>query len=157
MSSIVLELQEQVLSGKVSITNLLRKALVVADKLDLKEFKKWIEHELNGYPDISDIPDYRKIKGAVKAMNAVRGWIPVEFGHDDIEATVATNPFGQSVSQLESVLEERSSAKSISIPMTAVGNKMLNELSGDHREIVFATFFQYPQISGIIETHSCPK
>ena len=48
MDSLVLELQRECLAPGVSVTDLLRKALVVARKLGVKDLQSWIENELNG-------------------------------------------------------------------------------------------------------------
>ena len=42
--SLVSELQQEALDEKASVVGLLRKALVVANKLELKDFTQWIEH-----------------------------------------------------------------------------------------------------------------
>jgi hypothetical protein len=49
MSSLVLQLQGECLDSSVSILEILRKALVVAQKLGVKDFQAWAERELNGY------------------------------------------------------------------------------------------------------------
>lgn len=49
MSKIVIELQQEALKSDFDILNLLRKAYLVARKLKLNEFEKWIDSELNGY------------------------------------------------------------------------------------------------------------
>lgn len=46
MPTLVEELQQDALSDEIPVNNLLRKALVVATKLKLKEFQIWVEHEL---------------------------------------------------------------------------------------------------------------
>ena len=57
MSSLVFELQRDALNRNASVSDLLRKALVVSKKLKISEFEKWVTNELNGYSE--DIPDYR--------------------------------------------------------------------------------------------------
>ncbi len=49
MSSVIVELQREALDRNVHVSDLLRKALVVARNLALTEFQRWIELELNGY------------------------------------------------------------------------------------------------------------
>ena len=49
MSSIVLELQKDLLDKDCDILQALRKAHVIAVKLHLTEFDTWIQNELNGY------------------------------------------------------------------------------------------------------------
>lgn len=61
MSSLVIELQVEATNSSVSILELLRKALVVAKKLEVKDFEDWIELERNGYTDNQSIPQYRYI------------------------------------------------------------------------------------------------
>lgn len=67
MAKIVLELQQEAISKESDILNLLRKAYLVARKLKLNEFENWINNELNGYENMDKLPDYRKIRGEVKA------------------------------------------------------------------------------------------
>jgi hypothetical protein len=50
MQSLLLQLQGECLDSSVSIPDVLRKALVVARKLGVKDFQTWIEKALNGYP-----------------------------------------------------------------------------------------------------------
>jgi hypothetical protein len=72
--SIVLELQQQAIDSNSDILSLLRKALLVARKLGLKDLQEWIDNELNGYKEISKIPAYRQIHGELKA------WTPIMDG-----------------------------------------------------------------------------
>jgi len=46
MNSLVLELQHEALDGKVSVTSLLRKAMVIAKKLQVRELEIWATAEL---------------------------------------------------------------------------------------------------------------
>ena len=74
---IVIQLQREALDENVDIETLLRKAYLVARKLQLKEFEEWISDEQNGYK--GNIPDYRTVGGEIKAWNPYHGWIPVVF------------------------------------------------------------------------------
>ncbi|MEG4533665.1 AbiTii domain-containing protein [Microcoleus sp. D2_18a_D3] len=69
MGSLVLELQRDALNPEISVLVLLRKALVVARKLNIQEFQQWVEKELNGYPGRSYLPQYRFMFGDLKARN----------------------------------------------------------------------------------------
>lgn len=75
MGGIVIELQREALDEKISIESLIRKAYLVAKKLKLKEFEKWLNQEQNGYK--KEIPEYRNITGEIKAWNPYHGWIPM--------------------------------------------------------------------------------
>ena len=67
MAGIVIELQQEVLKQDCDIVNVLRRAHVIATKLQLTEFDSWITHELNGYPNQEVCPEYRKIKGVLRS------------------------------------------------------------------------------------------
>lgn len=82
MTGIVLELQQEALSKEVDVITLLRKAYLIARKLKLTEFEKWISLEQNGYSINEEIPQYRHVTGEVKAWNPYHGWIPVVFNRD---------------------------------------------------------------------------
>lgn len=90
MSSLVLDLQQEVLNKDCDILNALRKAHLIASKLQLKEFDIWIQHELNGYENCSrdEIPNYRTVKGALKAFNPYNGWIPAQCTNDEMEQLI---------------------------------------------------------------------
>lgn len=107
MASLVLELQQDALNPKVPVSNLLRKAVVIARKLGLRDPEQWIQLELNGYGDTAakDIPAYRKIHGEVKALNPFRGWQPVRFEDPKMDALVSTTHCSLSIAELESVLD----------------------------------------------------
>lgn len=62
MSKIVLELQQEAYQSETDIISLLRKAYLVAKKLNLKEFEEWLDKELNGYKDKQEVPEYRLVK-----------------------------------------------------------------------------------------------
>lgn len=79
MPSLVLEVQRDCLNHEIQITDVLRKALVIAKKLDLADFAAWIEAELYGYADPSKIPLYRVLPSSVEVLNPYRGWQPVIF------------------------------------------------------------------------------
>lgn len=70
MAGLVEQLQEEALDSTKPITDLLRKALVVAKKLSIEDFEKWVTAELNGY-NVTKIepPEYRKVAGEIKAYN----------------------------------------------------------------------------------------
>lgn len=59
MSGIILELQTDCLDQTIDLSDLLRKALLIAVKLNICDFKNWIKNELEGYAD-TPLPEYRK-------------------------------------------------------------------------------------------------
>ena len=79
MESLVLELQRKALSNETKVSALLRMALVVARKLDIGEFERWINLELNGYNNENDddVPQYRKFQAQLRVWNPYHGWQPL--------------------------------------------------------------------------------
>ena len=103
MSSLVLDLQQEVLNKDCDILNALRKAHLIASKLQLKEFDIWIQHELNGYENCSrdEIPNYRTVKGALKAFNPYNGWIPAQCTNDEMEQLICEQKMHQPLGELQ--------------------------------------------------------
>ncbi|MBV6325510.1 hypothetical protein [Duganella violaceipulchra] len=97
---IILQLQELASSSKHDIADLLRKALIVATKLRLDDFKVWIGAELNGYKDANSIPDYRIIYGDVRVQNPYRGLIPLEMP-PELRKTLSVVRVFESVSKIQ--------------------------------------------------------
>ena len=105
MASLVEELQRDVLNSSVPVSDLLRKAYAVSKKLDLTEFEKWVSLEMNGYPDASELPDYRRVSGELRANNAVLGkWIPCQFMAPEDQEAFSTFPFAQAIGELEGMI-----------------------------------------------------
>ena len=82
MNGIVLDLQREALTQSGDVLSLLRKAYLIARKLHLKDFGEWLNKELNGYGTKDKVPNYRILRGEVKAWNPMRGWIPVLFDRE---------------------------------------------------------------------------
>lgn len=59
--SFIEQLQGDLLSPKVPLTDTLRKAKVLARQLRSKDLDKWVSQELDGYKTKNDLPDYRII------------------------------------------------------------------------------------------------
>ncbi|HHL7722641.1 TPA: abortive phage resistance protein [Escherichia coli] len=73
------------MTNMISYQGLVRtfpKAKMISVKLGLQDISEWLEHELNGYPRLDQVPDYRIITNApVKAFNPYVGWIPYQLGN----------------------------------------------------------------------------
>ena len=100
MSSIVIDLQDEILSSDCDIVQILRRAHVIAVKLGLKEFDQWISYELNGYPDQNACPDYRKVRGTLKAFNPYHGWIPAVITDGELETVICEKKISNSISEI---------------------------------------------------------
>lgn len=107
MTSIVLQLQQESLDRSVSVTDLLRKSLVVSKKLKLSEFEAWINSELTGYRSQDDVPLYRKVKGSVKFWNPYRGWCPVIVKDPKQGELLSTRNITQTIAELENLANDK--------------------------------------------------
>lgn len=115
MSSLVLELQREALDGNVKVSDLLRKALVVASKLKVKEFEEWTKNELQGYSTDS-IPGYRHVKGELKAFHRSHGWIPGVFRNPEAAERLCERSVAQSIGELEDLIDRRNEQSVLTIP-----------------------------------------
>lgn len=102
MTALVLELQRAALDEKSSVSSLLRKALVVATKLQVADFEAWARAELEGYNDDSvPIPAYRKISGAPKVWNPYHGYQDLNCGSAALAEKISNMPLAASIDALE--------------------------------------------------------
>lgn len=107
MSSIVIELQKELLDKDCDILQALRKAHLIASKLNLKEFDTWILNELNGYEVNQElIPEYRKIYGQLKAWNPYRGWITVFLQDSRLEDALCHRKLEESIGDIIELYEK---------------------------------------------------
>lgn len=122
--SLVLELQELASDSKVSVAELARKALMVASKLGIDDFKKWVQLELHGYGE-EDVPSYRVITCQVKGFNPERGWIPAVFPDKKMAKTLSTVNDKQPVGELESVIARTENVQcQVPFPSGAISSLM---------------------------------
>lgn len=93
----IYELQQMALDNGVDIEKLLRKAYLLSIEIMHKDMEEWIDNELNGYKDVDNLPDYRYLRGELKAYNHGR-WIPTQFGKKEQAEFFSEAPFKESVS-----------------------------------------------------------
>ena len=146
MEGIVLELEREALDENVGIEALLRKAYLVARKLKLTDFEKWINNEQNGYE--GEVPEYRMIGGEYKALNPYRGWIPVVLPAN-VAKVIAKVPLHNSISSLCDVYN--TSEGSISFTVGAEITEFLNK-SSDGFDTKFSFYSSRSEIYRIIST-----
>jgi len=119
MTSLIDQLQRSAMDTSLPLSTVLRQALVVAKKLGLTDFEKWITKEMQGYESVSDVPDYRYVNGSVKVLNPVLGWIPVQFQDPEEAAWLSRMPMTQSISELEGVTTGASRGGTVMISYNA--------------------------------------
>lgn len=123
--SIVIELQRDALDRNCRVTDLLRKAFVVAKKLNVSEFENWITKELNGYEEAEPVPDYRMIRGRVRGWNPCHGWQPIYFPNAEMEDKLSQCGNNQTIAEIEDLLNEKSEIGTLMIPFTGKVHQQL--------------------------------
>lgn len=149
MSSIVQELQAQAVDQSCPVTDLLRKAKIVASKLDLAEFLTWIENELGGYRGDLKISPYRILSGEPRAFSPSRGWIPVFFDKDyKAQELISSVPCNQAIGELEEIY--RRNPKSLQFPYPPQAQSILGEAFGFTTK--YTLVIQMSSIAGILDS-----
>lgn len=128
MGALTLELQRDAMDSSVALIDLLRKAFVVARKLKIVEFQRWVEYELNGYHSSSEeIPIYREVSGEIRAWNPYHGWIPVIVQDEKLSASIRKRKIGQPISELESLVKNKKKRGVLHISFPQAIENMLME------------------------------
>jgi len=109
MPGLVEQLQAEALDSTKPITDLLRKALVVAKKLAIKDFETWITAELNGYVGTNlTPPEYRKVGGEIKAYNPYNNfYMPILIKDAKIASVLQCRYLPFPISVLQGFLDDK--------------------------------------------------
>jgi hypothetical protein len=101
MEALVPQFQEELAFGQKKASELLRIAQLISAKLRLDDILQWINHELNGYPNGTAVPEYRHFEGgSLQILNPLKGWNHVA-GHRTFSEDVR-----QPVTELEVLAKE---------------------------------------------------
>lgn len=130
MGSIVLGLQNEISSSNCDVVNVLRKAHLIASKLKLTDFDRWIQYELNGYPDQESCPEYRKIRGILKALQSYYGWTPILIQDNKAEKMICEKKLVNSISEIISFCKSSKNVLLLEFSgeQLALLNKMIDSL-----------------------------
>ena len=144
MSSLVLDLQQEVLKPDCDILSALRKAHLIAAKLKLAEFDSWIMSELNGY-DGNHLrpPQYRTVKGRLKARNPYNGWIPVQLPDSKTEQIFCSNTLPMPISEIIELSNRSSGTFQMQLPAEAVNWIVANSNMPVAMQIVLSVSAHY--------------
>jgi hypothetical protein len=117
MDPLVIQLQRDALDSSISVSDLLRKALLVATKLNLTEFQTWLRNELDGYTDSKLIPPYRRLQGEVMGFNPFQGWIPIFFQSAELQKKASETFTNQPIGEIEGMNRQITSASHMEVPL----------------------------------------
>lgn len=149
MSSIVLELQQELLRKDCDILQALRKAHVIAVKLKLTDIDIWIRNELNGYSCSNDnIPEYRNIQGIVKFNNPVHGWISLIFEDKKEEDLLSHRKLYQPIGE---IIELSKGIESLFIPFPGSISQKLSKNAGSPVVLEAALFITKAAVNSVVE------
>ena len=112
MPALVPELVIMASNPSVPTDDLLRRALVVAKRLNVGELVSWIDAELNGYKIDQEVPDYRTVRGLLRAIDLFSGRsIPLEVNSAKLAHKLSTMPLRQSITELKHLAASPSGVK----------------------------------------------
>lgn len=131
MSSIVLDLQRETADTNVPVASVLRKALIVAIKLAVKDSTVWIEKELSGYGADDEVPAYRRVRGVIMTRNEYGSWIPFIFMDAATNELMSQGAIGQPIGELEHMVQNLQDGHRLAMSYPA---KVLNQLNSRHIE-----------------------
>ena len=128
MGSLIIELQRDALNEDISVSSLLRKAFVVAKKLKLQEWEKWINSELNGYYHLAEskqvrpenrweeLPRYRWVTVQWQLRLPSQNLIPLIFKSPQRAEMMSKSPVIESIREIEALLDTELYAFPMTIP-----------------------------------------
>ncbi|GAM08633.1 hypothetical protein OR1_00905 [Geobacter sp. OR-1] len=150
MTSLVLELQKSAMDQSQEVAAILRKAMVVASKLRLHDFRDWCSDEMNGYSE-RPIPPYRKVHGQLKAHNPYNGWIPVIMEDVRTQELLSQRAVGQAISELEHLIKDKNDGN-LQVPLP---HNILMEVFGNSESfqlgMVPTLLVGRNQVAGIVQ------
>lgn len=141
------ELQKEVNDSNMPLSSLLRKAKIIASKLEQKEFLEWLDKELNGYSKDESVPEYRILKGIPQGYNPYRGWIPYLIDNPENQESISRRGSSQSIGELEEIL--KSKTNSLMMKYSPEVEKMLREGVGSNVDL--RLMVDRASVAGILE------
>ena len=152
MSSIFIDLQNEITSSECDVVKILRRAHVIAVKLGLKEFDQWISYELNGYPNQDAYPDYRRVRGVLKAFNPYQGWIPTIIPDAEIEKTICEKRVSNSISDIINLCKKAENSENrLIFEVSGEESELFNQMSDSPLPMIYALHISGASVMDIVE------
>jgi hypothetical protein len=107
---LIREVRDACTDPSVRVSDLLRKAKVLASTLQNEPLKLWLVRELNGYSPNDEVPQYRKISGPtfgtfVTPFHRTSQMLPVSSIPENLQHMAGTIDVGASVGEIEGMAE----------------------------------------------------
>ena len=103
IESAVIKLQLIAADQEKKLPDVLRMTLLLARKLGRSDMASWAERELNGYENEDDVPEYRKVRARLLALNPQVGPIPIFLEPQEFQDLLERTFIMQPIASLESV------------------------------------------------------
>lgn len=108
--SLIHDIQAASIAQNADIPTLLRMCKLLAARISHQELAEWVDRELNGYPSIKDLPDYRVVRvdsygsfiGSFSRAGKLQ--IPVSVLPDEIQEQYRNAYMGSSISAYTALL-----------------------------------------------------
>ncbi len=135
MLDVLSQIQSDLLNPNASLSDILRKAKVLASQLGSEELDSWVSHELDGYKDKNSLPDYRVLRTSV-AGTWTNGYHSYKFRgvplfsleDEDLKKGLTTYNVTNGISTVEDLAKLPDDQKlSVSTEVLAYVNTLLGE------------------------------
>jgi hypothetical protein len=127
MGGLVEQLQSAASDANVSVSELLRKAAIVASKLGVREIDDWLQRERNGYEKNSDVPEYRRLRAQLQVRNPYQGLQPFYIRDANLYDKITRADIIQKVGELEHVVRQQDGVIHYDLP-PAIAMSLMNAM-----------------------------
>lgn len=113
--SLIHDIQAASIARDSDVPSLLRMCKLLAARISHTAFAQWVDHELSGYPNVADLPDYRVVRvdsygafaGAFQQANKLQ--IPVDVLPSELQERYRHAYMGASISAYTALLSDGTS------------------------------------------------
>lgn len=137
--SIVEQLQFLAIDSESDIEEILDKALFVASKLKIDDFKAWCKQEIDGY-ELAQVPEYRKFKGDLRFLEKFAALTPINLP-PSVDELITSVKLSQSIGELNSLLKKKS--PTFLIPLSTEQRQLIMEIEDNNISEPFIVLARY--------------
>lgn len=111
--SLIREIQDDIAHTNGDTAAILRKCKILAARLKSDQLAKWVDHELDGYPESQPIPQYRNLTVMHFANFANSAWqfsrqpIPLRIVPEKYRDSFTSVQFGEGIAKAESLAKSK--------------------------------------------------
>lgn len=107
------ELKNDATKSDIKVSELLRRAKIIAKEIGDQNFLDWIEKEADGYGNGEGVPEYRIVHGEPRGWNPYHGWVPWIIDDPEKQRKISQRGVSQAIGELEQLISERSENSSL--------------------------------------------